>query len=81
MCLNIWSSLYHFSQQGLLDPDPPRRGGGEEGVPGGPETLLQLRPLPGHGGPRQDMLSGRVVGVVSPPMECLHPDLYPDNYL
>ena len=53
--------------KGLLDPDPPRRGGGEEGVPGGPETLLQLRPLPGHGGPRQDMLSGRVMFVVSRP--------------
>ena len=56
----------HFPQQRLLDPDPPGRGGGEEGVPGGPETLLQLRPLPGHRGPRQDMLSRRVVCVVSP---------------
>ena len=54
------SNYLFFCQQGLLDPDPSRRRRGEEGLPGGPAALLQLRPLPGHGGPRQDLLSGRV---------------------
>ena len=57
LTINAASSPY----KGLLDPDPSRRRGGEEGLPGGPEALLQLRPLPGHGGPGQDLLSGGII--------------------